>query len=107
LVVNLQIVEAAGAEGLKIVVAAVVMMIADLIVIVAQIGIAGCRAGQDFRFPARNKNIPLLQKFVTERGKMVSRRFSGISAKEQRAVSISIKHARFLGLLPVGSAKRK
>ena len=53
------------------------------------------------------KNIPLLQKFVTERGKMVSRRFSGISAKEQRAVSISIKHARFLGLLPVGSAKRK
>ena len=53
------------------------------------------------------KNIPLLQKFVTERGKMVSRRFSGISAKEQRAVSISIKHARFLGLLSVGSAKRK
>lgn len=53
------------------------------------------------------KNITLLQKFVTERGKMVSRRFSGISAKEQRAVSLAIKRARFLGLLSVGSAKRK
>ena len=67
--------------------------------------------GARFQIPSLEsieyKNIPLLQKFVTERGKMVSRRFSGISAKEQRAVSISIKHARFLGLLPVGSAKRK
>lgn len=67
--------------------------------------------GARFQIPSQEsieyKNIPLLQKFVTERGKMVSRRFSGISAKEQRAVSISIKHARFLGLLPVGSAKRK
>ncbi len=53
------------------------------------------------------KNVTLLQKFVTERGKMVSRRFSGISAKEQRAVSLAIKRARFLGLLSVGSAKRK
>lgn len=53
------------------------------------------------------KNVALLQKFITERGKMVSRRFSGISAKEQRAVSLAIKHARYLGLLSVGSAKRK
>jgi small subunit ribosomal protein S18 len=53
------------------------------------------------------KNVTLLQKFVTERGKMVSRRFSGISAKEQRAVSLAIKRARYLGLLSVGSAKRK
>lgn len=53
------------------------------------------------------KNIVFLQKFITERGKMVSRRFSGVSAKEQRLLSISIKRARFLGLLSVGSAKRK
>ena len=53
------------------------------------------------------KNISFLQKFVTERGKMVSRRFSGVSAKEQRLLSVAIKRARFLGLLPVGSAKRK
>jgi small subunit ribosomal protein S18 len=53
------------------------------------------------------KNISFLQKFVTERGKMVSRRFSGVSAKEQRLLSVAIKRARYLGLLPVGSAKRK
>lgn len=67
--------------------------------------------GARFQIPSieaiEYKNIPLLQKFVTERGKMVSRRFSGISAKEQRAVSVAIKRARYLGLLSVGSAKRK
>lgn len=67
--------------------------------------------GARFQIPSPEsieyKNVSLLQKFVTERGKMVSRRFSGISAKEQRAVSIAIKRARYLGLLPVGSAKRK
>ena len=67
--------------------------------------------GTRFQIPSlaviEYKNIPLLQKFVTDRGKMVSRRFSGISAKEQRALSIAIKRARYLGLLPVGSAKRK
>lgn len=67
--------------------------------------------GARFQIPSIDaieyKNIPLLQKFVTERGKMVSRRFSGISAKEQRAVSVAIKRARYLGLLSVGSAKRK
>ena len=53
------------------------------------------------------KNAACLQKFVTERGKMVSRRFSGISAKEQRALAVAIKRARYLGLLPVGSSRRK
>ena len=67
--------------------------------------------GTRFQIPSlaviEYKNVAFLQKFVTERGKMVSRRFSGVSAKEQRALSIAIKRARFLGLLPVGSAKRK
>jgi small subunit ribosomal protein S18 len=44
---------------------------------------------------------------LSERGKMLSRRFTGVSAKEQRLVSLAIKRARFLGLLPSGSAKRK
>ena len=67
--------------------------------------------GTRFQIPSaaviEYKNIALLQKFVTERGKMVSRRFSGVSAKEQRALCVAIKRARFLGLLSVGSAKRK
>lgn len=52
------------------------------------------------------KNLSLLQRYITERGKIVSRRLSGISAKEQRAMSLAIKRARFLGLLSVGSSKK-
>ena len=67
--------------------------------------------GTRFQIPSlaviEYKNVAFLQKFVTERGKMVSRRFSGVSAKEQRALCVAIKRVRFLGLLPVGSAKRK
>jgi small subunit ribosomal protein S18 len=52
------------------------------------------------------KNLPLLQRYTTERGKIVPRRISGITAHEQRAMSISIKYARYLGLLSVGSSKK-
>ena len=52
------------------------------------------------------KNLSLLQRYITERGKIVARRLSGISAKEQMAMSLAIKRARFLGLLSVGSSKK-
>ncbi|MDP8212277.1 MAG: 30S ribosomal protein S18 [Candidatus Zapsychrus exili] len=48
------------------------------------------------------KNFSLLLKFVNDRGKIVPRRISGVTAKEQRNISASIKNARFLALLPVG-----
>lgn len=50
------------------------------------------------------KNIPLLQKYLTERGRIVSRRISGVTAKQQRQLTTSIKRARFLGLLTSGRA---
>ena len=50
------------------------------------------------------KNIPLLQKYLTERGRMVSRRLSGITAKQQRRLTTAVKRARFLGLLTSGRA---
>jgi len=53
------------------------------------------------------KNLTLLQKFVTDRGKLVSRRISGISGQQQRDLCASVKRARYLGLLPVGGAKKK
>jgi small subunit ribosomal protein S18 len=53
------------------------------------------------------KNLALLQKYVTDRGKIVPRRFSGVSGKNQRELSLAIKRARYLGLLAVGSAKRR
>lgn len=52
------------------------------------------------------KNFPLLQKYLTDRGKIVSRRISGISAKQQREMAAAIKQARFLGLLHVGIRRR-
>ena len=46
------------------------------------------------------KDIKLLQKFVSERGKMVPSRMSAVSAKKQRELAKAIKRARFLALLP-------
>lgn len=41
-----------------------------------------------------------LEKFITERGKVLSRARTGLCAKHQRRVTVSIKHARHLALLP-------
>ena len=46
------------------------------------------------------KDIKIICRFVTERGKIVPRRLSGVSAKNQRLLSVAVKHARHLGLLP-------
>ncbi|MBF0479475.1 MAG: 30S ribosomal protein S18 [Candidatus Omnitrophica bacterium] len=51
------------------------------------------------------KNIPLISKFLNDRGKMLPRRITGVTAKQQRNLSTSIKRARFLALLPSGSAR--
>ncbi len=53
------------------------------------------------------KNIAFLQKCLTERGKLFSRRLTSATASQQRKISMAVKIARFLGLLPVGSSKRK
>ena len=41
-----------------------------------------------------------LQKFLTERGKIVARARNGLCAKHQRHLTTEIKRARFLALLP-------
>jgi small subunit ribosomal protein S18 len=46
------------------------------------------------------KDLRLLQRFVSERGKMVPSRITAVSTKRQRALAQAIKRARFLGLLP-------
>lgn len=45
------------------------------------------------------KNVPLLRRFITEQGKILGRRFTGLTAKQQREVTKAIKQARVLGLL--------
>ena len=46
------------------------------------------------------KNTVVLRQFITETGKIVPARVTGISASNQRKVTKSIKIARFLALLP-------
>ncbi len=46
------------------------------------------------------KDVRLLQRYVSERGKIVPRRITAVSAKKQRALAKAIKRARFLALMP-------
>ena len=46
------------------------------------------------------KDVRLLQRFISERGKIVPSRITAVSAKKQRELSRAIKRARYLGLLP-------
>jgi len=46
------------------------------------------------------KDVDFLRNFIPERGKIMPRRISGISAKDQRRLAKAIKRARTMALLP-------
>ncbi len=46
------------------------------------------------------KDVDVLKKFINPNGRMLSRKRTGTVAKNQRTVSLAIKRARFMGLLP-------
>jgi small subunit ribosomal protein S18 len=46
------------------------------------------------------KDVRLLGRYISERGKIVPSRITAVSAKKQRELARAIKRARFLGLLP-------
>ena len=46
------------------------------------------------------KDTKLLQRFISERGKIVPSRITAVSAKKQRLLAVAIKRARFMALLP-------
>lgn len=46
------------------------------------------------------KDVELLKRFITDRGKILPRRVTGTSAKWQRPLAIAIKRARHMALLP-------
>lgn len=50
--------------------------------------------------PIDYKDVDLLRKFITERGKILPRRITGLTAKQQRQLTIAIKQARTVALLP-------
>lgn len=51
------------------------------------------------------KDIDLLKKFISERGKILPRRVTGTNAKYQRKLTIAIKRARQMALLPYVSGE--
>jgi len=46
------------------------------------------------------KDVKLLSRFISERGKIVPSRITAVSTKKQRELARAIKRARFLALLP-------
>ncbi|MDE2446705.1 MAG: 30S ribosomal protein S18 [Alphaproteobacteria bacterium] len=46
------------------------------------------------------KDVRLLQRYISERGKIIPSRITAVCAKKQRELAKAIKRARFLGLLP-------
>ncbi len=56
-----------------------------------------CESGSRF---VDYKDDRLLTRFITERGKILPRRISGMCARHQRQIGTAIKRARYLALLP-------
>ncbi len=46
------------------------------------------------------KDVRMLQRFISERGKIVPSRITAVSTKKQRELARAIKRARFLALIP-------
>lgn len=46
------------------------------------------------------KDIDLLRKFITEQGKILPKRSTGLTSKQQKKLTKAIKQARILSLLP-------
>ncbi|TSC54631.1 MAG: small subunit ribosomal protein S18 [Parcubacteria group bacterium LiPW_30] len=46
------------------------------------------------------KDVEVLKKFLNPHARMVSKKFSGVSAKSQRKLATAVKRARFMGLIP-------
>jgi small subunit ribosomal protein S18 len=50
--------------------------------------------------PIDYKDVDLLRKFITERGKILPRRITGLTSQQQRQLTAAIKRARIVALLP-------
>ncbi len=50
--------------------------------------------------PIDYKDVDLLRKFITERGKILPRRITGLTSNQQRDLTLAIKRARLIALLP-------
>jgi small subunit ribosomal protein S18 len=59
-----------------------------------------CPFSGDQAPPIDYKDVKMLQRYISEKGKIVPARITAVSAKKQRLLSQAIKRARQLALLP-------
>lgn len=59
-----------------------------------------CAFCEDSNLVIDYKDVNTLKKFISERGKILPRRITGSCAKHQRAVTLAVKRARHVALLP-------
>ncbi|MBI1341285.1 30S ribosomal protein S18 [bacterium] len=59
-----------------------------------------CPFSGDAAPPIDYKDVKMLQRYISEKGKIVPARITAVSAKKQRRLAQAIKRARFLALLP-------
>ena len=52
------------------------------------------------------KDVALLRKFISDRGKIRARRVTGVSTQEQRKIAKAVKNAREMALLPYSTTGR-
>jgi small subunit ribosomal protein S18 len=52
------------------------------------------------------KDVDLLRKFISDRGKIRSRRVTGVTVQQQRRLARAVKNAREMALLPYSSQSR-
>ena len=52
------------------------------------------------------KDINVLRKFISDRGKIRARRVTGVSVQQQREIAKAVKNAREMALLPYSSSAR-
>jgi small subunit ribosomal protein S18 len=52
------------------------------------------------------KNVDLLRKFISDRGKIRNRRVTGVTVQQQRQLATAIKNAREMALLPYSSRSK-
>jgi small subunit ribosomal protein S18 len=59
-----------------------------------------CRFCHDKNAQIDYKDVKMVEQFITDRGKILPRRVTGICAKHQRGVALAIKRARIIALIP-------
>ncbi|MQA60741.1 MAG: 30S ribosomal protein S18 [Actinophytocola sp.] len=52
------------------------------------------------------KDVELLRKFISDRGKIRARRVTGLTPQQQKQVAVAIKNAREMALLPYPTSHR-